>query len=984
MVVKPWSGSSSLLFEQAQWWTPVVLTTNSWNVWSITVSFSLPTNTQSLITASHTNGWQHQIRVNGSVINTVATSQPLQVSGTSITTIGSWLWLWMLWEAIVYTSSLSGTSLNYLESYLALKYGITLPNSYVAMSGTSLMSTIWTANPTYQYQVIWLGRNLNSPLSLNQTMSSSSSWADITLHARGNRSDGQYVMVGSTSGDVKNWTRVISWLSWYKLLPRTWYVQKTSTPWFDISVTDTSIADFNFTPTIFISNSPSFTSIVSSWELILSGTKRITSWVNITDGQYFTFGIGQSNMWGRVWLDSNRDGVQSPSEPSLAGVNVRLRKCPERTDGWAGAWYIWNSMTGSIMLDEQTTTTGSVNYMFTELNAWQYYMTYDRSQAMLSSRDGNGWLTGTKDAISNIWMYDGWMLWSDYESYLPWNNNKSSSWYWSMASLSGVDIKTLDSDLISSTYPNYQSKLPKSSPCYTIRAWATQSSLWAWLMLVNSTDLSLTHTLNPTQVDNVSWSQFNLTVSATNNGIVRSHYTQIIVQLPTSVHAIWVTNASGAVSYITSWSQVKIYMWTLNPNAISSYTINLIYDWSEDDGDALSFGSKIMSTTVDTNSVNNTPPNRVLTLIRRWASIGDRVWIDDNLNGIQESYELNDPLSAGIVVELHNAVTNALAKPSKQTASNGEYVFNSVTTGTYYIYVTNLPRWFVFTNTGTQWSSTLNDSNINPATNKSDTITITGPTDNMSIDIGIKPISPLSQCSATQAHKMRLWVSYPEFEDIYTAWAVRWVRLLSMDRVWTEVADHNQSTNLPTLQLYHNGRWLPYWYVAPWGSQTTITTNSMPYVATKAPLSRNLTGQMIISYNYLWCYVSDALPTYCQQAFVYNSCHTYEISTCGDGTIDSYNSTGYIWSNWWYEECDNGASNDGITVINNVKCKADCTINRDNIADLAVTKRDVKRNICLLNPGSDGMWWGSWSMTASGNRATAISWSVTHYISIVN
>jgi hypothetical protein len=47
--------------------------------------------------------------------------------------------------------------------------------------------------------------------------------------------------------------------------------------------------------------------------------------------------------------------------------------------------------------------------------------------------------------------------------------------------------------------------------------------------------------------------------------------------------------------------------------------------------------------------------------------------------------------------------------------------------------------------------------------------------------------------------------------------------------------------------------------------------------------------------------------------------------------------------------------NDGITIVNGAKCKADCMINRDNVADLAITKRDIVRNLCTLNPGSDGI-----------------------------
>jgi Leucine-rich repeat (LRR) protein len=984
MVVKPWTNTSNLLFEQAQWGNPVVLSSSSWRVWPDSVWFSLPTNTHSLITASHSNGWQHQLRVNGSLVSTTAATQPLQVSGVSVTTIGSWLWLWMLWEMIVYTSNLSWTSLNYLESYLAVKYGITLPGNYITVSGASV-NTIWTLNPTYQYQVVWLGRDLSSPLPINHTMSSSASWADITLHSDGSRSNGQYVMVWANSGDVMSWTRTSLWTSGYKLLPRTWYVQKTGTPQFNISVTDNSIADFNLTPTIFVSNDPSFTTIVSSWQLVSSNGSWITSGLNIANGQYFTFGIWDSAIWGRVWLDLNRDGIQSPSEPSIAWVKVRLWKCPVRTDWWVGSWYLSNGQSSPLpMLEEQITTTGFSNYMFMQLNPWDYYMTYDWSQATTHPLDSSAWLIATKDATSNPWFYNGWAVWSDHEAHSPWKSNPSSLWYWSMSSLSGIAIKSLDSDLLSTTYQWYISKLPQSSQCYTVKAWSTQLPVWAWLMLTNSTDLSLTHSITPQSIDNVSWSQFNLSVNVNNNGSVRAHYTQIILQLPSGVSAIGITSAGNSVPYVTSWSTVKIYLWAFNPGTSLSYVINMIYDWSQDDGDGLLLSSTIMSTTTDTNASNNTPASQTLTLVKRWASVGNKVWIDGNSNGIQDSNELNSPLVSGMIVELRNATTNALVKPAKQVWLSGEYVFNSIWTGTYYVFVTNVPRWFALTDPVALWSNSTNDSNINQTTNKSDIITISDSTDNLTIDIGLKSVSSLSQCSNIVAHKMRLWVSYLSFTDTHTAWAVLWVRLFSVDRVWTEVADYNQNTTLPTLQLYNNGRWYPWWYIAPWASQMAITAWSPAYIPSKAPATRGTTGQMIISYNYLWCYVSPTLPTYCQQWFRYNSCHTYEITACGDGVLDSYSNTWYIWPNWWFEECDNGSSNDSITVINNVKCKPDCTINRTNIADLAVTKRDAIQNMCDLNPGSDGIIWWSWALANSGNRAVPVTWSITNYLNIVN
>lgn len=69
------------------------------------------------------------------------------------------------------------------------------------------------------------------------------------------------------------------------------------------------------------------------------------------------------------------------------------------------------------------------------------------------------------------------------------------------------------------------------------------------------------------------------------------------------------------------------------------------------------------------------PPAPVL------ASVGDRVWRDSNLNGVQDTGE---PGIAGVTVTLKKAYTTVA---TTTTNVNGEYLFNNLSSGTYTVYV---------------------------------------------------------------------------------------------------------------------------------------------------------------------------------------------------------------------------------------------------------------------------------------------------------
>lgn len=115
-------------------------------------------------------------------------------------------------EIIVFNAANTAANRNKAESYLALKYGITLgsntdPISYVASGG----STYWTGSTTYQNNVFGVGNDAGSGLNQSQSNSINTGSGDGTgqsgkgnllLSTIGAVSSQQYLMIGSDQGTL--------------------------------------------------------------------------------------------------------------------------------------------------------------------------------------------------------------------------------------------------------------------------------------------------------------------------------------------------------------------------------------------------------------------------------------------------------------------------------------------------------------------------------------------------------------------------------------------------------------------------------------------------------------------------------------------------------------------------------------------------------------------------------------------------------------
>jgi protocatechuate 3,4-dioxygenase beta subunit len=114
------------------------------------------------------------------------------------------------------------------------------------------------------------------------------------------------------------------------------------------------------------------------------------------------------------------------------------------------------------------------------------------------------------------------------------------------------------------------------------------------------------------------------------------------------------------------------------------------------------------------------------------ASVGDRVWLDTNGDGIQDSGE---PGVSDVLVTLYNSAGVAVA--SMYTDASGLYLFTNVAPGNYTVGV-SLPPAMVFSpNNGAV--SVANNSDVNPANGRTASFTVNAGDQIRYVDAGIKP-----------------------------------------------------------------------------------------------------------------------------------------------------------------------------------------------------------------------------------------------------
>ncbi|WP_394940460.1 SdrD B-like domain-containing protein [Psychromicrobium sp. YIM B11713] len=186
----------------------------------------------------------------------------------------------------------------------------------------------------------------------------------------------------------------------------------------------------------------------------------------------------------------------------------------------------------------------------------------------------------------------------------------------------------------------------------------------------------------------------------------------------------------------------------LFPNLpLGSYRVKVTPPAGANFSPALQGGNPANDSNVDNTGVSDvvtiTPANPNNTtvdagLVLR-GSLGDKVWLDQNGNGVQDA---NEPGIQGAKVDLLDEngqpVNDANGQPiTTTTDANGNYSFTNLPLGKYKVKVSGLSDGLAFTTKGAG-TDTTKDSNINPATGESDVVELTGakPVDN-TVDAGV-------------------------------------------------------------------------------------------------------------------------------------------------------------------------------------------------------------------------------------------------------
>jgi hypothetical protein len=122
------------------------------------------------------------------------------------------------------------------------------------------------------------------------------------------------------------------------------------------------------------------------------------------------------------------------------------------------------------------------------------------------------------------------------------------------------------------------------------------------------------------------------------------------------------------------------------------------------------------------------------------ASLGDRVWIDMNANGIQDPTETTG--IAGVTVTLYRCSDNTTVGVPVTTNANGNYNFSGLIPGSYYVKFSNLPAGYIVSPKDMGADDAL-DSDMDPATGKTGCVTLNPGENNTTVDAGLYPTASL-------------------------------------------------------------------------------------------------------------------------------------------------------------------------------------------------------------------------------------------------
>ncbi len=190
---------------------------------------------------------------------------------------------------------LNATKRNKIESYLAIKYGLTLDQSNAQNYMASDAVVVWPASANSSYSNDVVGVAKDDDTELNQLKSKSVNLSAILTLANGSDfnsptnfiADRSYLIMGHNGGDTDNLTGDYLGKS-NNGIERIWKVsERNNVGDVTLSITNSNLP--SGATHILVSSNPSFPASSTTSKILATGTKRLVTY-NFSNGDYFTFG----------------------------------------------------------------------------------------------------------------------------------------------------------------------------------------------------------------------------------------------------------------------------------------------------------------------------------------------------------------------------------------------------------------------------------------------------------------------------------------------------------------------------------------------------------------------------------------------------------------------------------------------------------------------------------------------------------------------
>jgi protocatechuate 3,4-dioxygenase beta subunit len=432
------------------------------------------------------------------------------------------------------------------------------------------------------------------------------------------------------------------------------------------------------------------------------------------------FGFYTLSLGNRVWLDSNNNGLLDGGESGISGVTVNLYRDSDNN----------GTPDGAAIATMSTNATG--HYLFTGLTADTYIVEIVPPAGHISSTGSNGSVTGPYEPAPD------------------------------------PDTVATDSDDNGSTVAG----TIRSAPV-TLSAGGEPTGEAASTGLVDpapdaSSNLTVDFGLfRPLRLGNLVWRDLN------NNGEVDGGETGIsgvTVELLSgaSVIATTITDASGnylfdtlapgdyvvripASNFTTGNPLANLASSTgINGSATGPYEAAPDPDTvgvdNDDNGSLVSGAVQSLPITL---SLNGEPDTAVdgddtygnLTVDFGFfapASLGNLVWYDTDVDGVQDGGETGVP---NVTVTLYNAADNSVVA-TMSTDASGEYLFEQLIPGSYYVIFSDLPAGYGFV-LHDQGGNDALDSDANQITGRTGAYTLVAGQHEPTVDAGIAPSTHL-------------------------------------------------------------------------------------------------------------------------------------------------------------------------------------------------------------------------------------------------